>query len=937
MTKISRVSGWGVAAMLLTAGVVAWGQELRDPANLTGEQVRASTVVREIPANEGATALWQSLVKLKTRASLMMIVAHPDDEDGGMLTYESRGVGAHVAMLTLTRGEGGQNLMSADFDGALGLVRTQELLAAGRYMGIDQMWGTEVDFGFSKTKEESLENWGRDRVLYDAVRAVRLYRPLVVTAVFIGGITDGHGQHQVSGEMAQEVFEAAGDPKVFPDQIAAGLLPWRPLKVYARVPFFSVSAKGMFDYATNKYAPARFYNYVTKEWTNEAPKANVTIPEGDYSPVLGLSYLQFARTGLGLQKTQNGGMGLPAAGEFDVPYHRYGSRVKTGETEKNFFDGVDVSLEGMASLAASSPAGETAFLGDGLAKIDGLVKQAMEAYTIAAPEKTAPFLREGLQATDALIAQVKASKLAAQEKYDLLHELKVKRVQFNDALVEALGLSLRAQVAGKGGGGPFARFGDGADTFVTAVPGQSFGVQVQVVGGTEVPVTVTKVSLVRADGAAQDQEVKELLKKDKAYGEVKQVTLSDSEPVTQPPFARASAEQAYYDVKDPAMRNASLPLPALTAWVTVDYDGVAIRLGQVVQTLHRMTGQGTVYEPLVVAPAISVAVSPAAGVVPLTEKTLTVTARVRSNVKGAAAGTVKLELPQGWTAAPERAEFSLAKDGDEEEVRFVVTPGKMTETAYTMTAVATFAGREYREGYKTAGYAGLLPENLYRPATYQARGVEVKIAPGLRVGYLPGTGDEVQASLENLGVHATTLTMADVAGGKLSGYDVVVLGVRAYAAHPGLAAANAQLLNYAKNGGLVIVQYNTNQIDLGPYPVALGDAEKVVDERSPVRLLEPQSAVLSWPNRITEQDFDGWVEERGHSFMESWDPQYQAPLETHDPGQDPQKGGLLVAKTGKGAYVYLAYALYRELPEGVPGAYRLFANLLSLGKNTGAK
>jgi hypothetical protein len=195
----------------------------------------------------------------------------------------------------------------------------------------------------------------------------------------------------------------------------------------------------------------------------------------------------------------------------------------------------------------------------------------------------------------------------------------------------------------------------------------------------------------------------------------------------------------------------------------------------------------------------------------------------------------------------------------------------------------------------------------------------------------------VQASLENLGVHATTLTMADVAGGKLSGYDVVVLGVRAYAAHPGLAAANAQLLNYAKNGGLVIVQYNTNQIDFGPYPVALGDAEKVVDERSPVRLLEPQSAVLSWPNRITEQDFDGWVEERGHSFMESWDPQYQAPLETHDPGQDPQKGGLLVAKTGKGAYVYLAYALYRELPEGVPGAYRLFANLLSLGKNTGAK
>ncbi len=369
MVSIRVLAGWSAVAgvALAISGGAAFGQELRDPANLTGERVRPSVVVREIPANEGATALWQSLVKLRTRASLMMIVAHPDDEDGGMLTYEARGQGAHVAMLTLTRGEGGQNLMSGDFDDALGLVRTQELLAAGRYMGIDQMWGTEVDFGFSKTKEESLTNWDHDRVLYDAVRAVRLYRPLVVTAVFQGGITDGHGQHQVSGEMAQEVFTAAGDPKMFPDQIAAGLMPWSPLKVYARALFSPVSSKGMFDYATGKYAPARFYNYVTKEWTTESPKANVTIAEGDYSPVLGMSYLQFARLGLGLQKTQNGGMGVPAAGRFDVAYHRYASRVTSGEQEKSFFDGVDVSLTGMTALAP----GETTFLKQDLAKIDG--------------------------------------------------------------------------------------------------------------------------------------------------------------------------------------------------------------------------------------------------------------------------------------------------------------------------------------------------------------------------------------------------------------------------------------------------------------------------------------------------------------------------------------------------------------------------------------
>jgi hypothetical protein len=647
-----------------------------------------------------------------------------------------------------------------------------------------------------------------------------------------------------------------------------------------------------------------------------------------------MSYLQFARMGLGLQKTQNGGMGVPAAGKFDVAYHRYGSRVASGEKEKNFFDGVDVSLTGMATLAPS----ETTFLKQDLAKIDGLVGQAMVVYKIAAPTKTASLLRDGLRATDALIGKVEESGLTAQQKYDLLHELRVKRVQFNDALVEALGLSLRAQVAGKPETGPFARFGDGADTFVTAVPGQTFAVQVHVVNGSDVPVKI-KASTLESNAGATFENTQALAQPTIANGEADDVRIKVKLPVdarvTRPPFSRPGIEQNYYDVADPAMRNASLPLPALTAWATVDYDGVEIRLGQVVQTLHRVTGQGTVYEPLVVAPAISVSVAPAAGVVPLTEKTLMVTAQVRSNVKGTAAGTVKLELPKGWTATPEQTEFSLAKDGDSVEVPFVVTPGKMAETAYTMTAVASYAGREYREGSQTVGYAGLLPANLYRPATYRARGVDVKVAPGLRVGYLPGTGDEVQASLENLGVHATALTMDDVAGGRLSGYDAVVLGVRAYAAHPGLAAANGQLLHYAKNGGVVIVQYNLGPFDYGPYPYSLGSAEKVVDEKAPVQLLMPENPVLSWPNKITPRDFDGWVEERGHGFMESWDPQYQALLETHDTEQDPQKGGLLVAKIGKGAYVYVALALYRELPEGVPGAYRLFANLLSLGKSSG--
>ena len=245
-----------------------------------------------LPENRGAAALYESLKRLDTTASLMMIVAHPDDEDGGMLTYESRALGVRTALFTLTRGEGGQNAMSAaDYD-ALGLIRTNELLRADEYYGVDQQyWGSVADYGFSKTIDEALGQWGHDRVLYDAVRAVRMYRPMVVCSVFVGGVTDGHGHHQVSGMLAQEVFNAAGDPKVFPDQIAAGLQPWKPLKVYARVPGFSLSPKGMFDYATGKYAPVRFHDYVNDTDINGIPATNVTIEEGERDPLQGQTYI----------------------------------------------------------------------------------------------------------------------------------------------------------------------------------------------------------------------------------------------------------------------------------------------------------------------------------------------------------------------------------------------------------------------------------------------------------------------------------------------------------------------------------------------------------------------------------------------------------------------------------------------------------------------
>src|SRR5271156_354470 len=343
--------------------------------------ISATTDYQPLRVDRGTPALQQSLRKLNTRASIMMIVAHPDDEDGGMLTYESRGRGARVALLTLNRGEGGQNVMSNDLWDQLALVRTQELLAAGRRYGVDQYFTRVADFGFSKTLEEALHVWGHERVLYDVVRAVRLNRPLVLTATFVGGITDGHGQHQVSGEMAQEVFKAAGDPNVFPDQIKAGLLPWNPLKVYARVPSFSISPKGMYDYATGKWAPVRFYDYVAGKWTDAVPTTNVTIHEGAYDPALGGSYIQLGREGLGQQKSQNGGTGVPLPGAFDVPYHRYGSRVPTSDAERSYFDGMDTSIVGIAPLAPGQPP----FLTAGLRQIGAPGVRATHAYSASQP------------------------------------------------------------------------------------------------------------------------------------------------------------------------------------------------------------------------------------------------------------------------------------------------------------------------------------------------------------------------------------------------------------------------------------------------------------------------------------------------------------------------------------------------------------------------
>jgi LmbE family N-acetylglucosaminyl deacetylase len=868
-----------------------------------------------LPINRGSAAVWQSLKKLHTRASLIMITAHPDDEDGGMLTYESRGQGARVTLLTLNRGEGGANVMSANYFDGLGLVRTEELLAADRYYGVDQYWTRVVDYGFSKTKAESISKWTPDRVLADVVRVVRLTRPLVITSVFVGGPSDGHGNHQTAGAMAQEVFKAAGDPNVFPDQIAAGLRPWNPLKDYARTPWFG----------------------------NDDGKivTNVEVPEGDYDPVLGMSYVQIAREGLGFQKSQTGGGMIPKAGAVNTSYHRYGSVTPTEDKEKSFFDGIDVSLMGIATLATD---GKQGFLGTGLKRVNELVESAMTNFSAAHPENIAPQLAEGLKETQKLIEQVKRSRLLADEKYNVTFELEIKKAQFNNALAEALGLSVAATMAPEKEPNPlYAMFVGDPDTTRVVIPGQKFGVKVHVVSQSALSVTLKHVEVDASDG--NDWEIRgatdpQALVEDKPADMRFELTVPKNAKFTQPYFSRPNIEQSYYDISDMKYLNQPLSPYPLAAWAEFEFEGLPVRVGQVVQTIKRVNGFGVVSEPLVVGPAMSVTINPKAGIVPLKGKEFAVTTGIRSNVKGAAKGNVKLELPSGWTSTPPSMEFSTVSDGDEQFATFQVTPANLAEKTYQLTAVVDYGGEQYKQGYEVTGYPGLRPDYLYRPAVLRVTGVDVKVAEGLTVGYITGSGDDVPASLENLGVHVNFLAPSDVASADLSKYSVILLGVRAYAARDELKAYNSRLLDYVKNGGVMIVQYNTPEFDhnFGPYPYAMGsNPEEVTDEESKIDILDPKNPVFLWPNQITARDFEGWVEERGSKFLKSWDSHYEALLSTQDEGQPPQKGGLLYARYGKGVYIYNAYAFYRQLPEGVPGAFRLFANLVSLPKNPNMK
>jgi LmbE family N-acetylglucosaminyl deacetylase len=889
----------------------------------------ASAVLRAgpepLPQDKGAAGAWQRLLKLQTTASAMHTTAHPDDEHGGVLAQLSRGLGARVSLLTLTRGESGDNAIGSELFDAVGLIRTEELLLAGRYYGLDrQYFTTAVDYGFSKRLEEALVKWGRENVLRDVVRIMRMDRPLVVIARFQGNERDGHGNHQAAGLITQEAYRVAGDASVFPEQIRDGLRPWQPLKLY------------MGGVRENE------------EWTLRADTA-------EYSPWLGATYQAFARIGLGYQRSQNGGRVGAAAGSAPSYYTRLAEAPQVRLTsdaahEASFFDGIDTTLPGLfTAIGRQEPPGAAALLN----AIDGEVKNAVRAFSIQKPSACVPALARGLAATRRAIELLSAEQEA-------VFVLRVKEDQFIDAINTALGIDFQAI----------------ADVRGPAVPGQRLQVGASFTNGGAMDIDVAGVELMAAAGWRIERtgEAPGRLRPNDTAHEAFIVTVPADAPPTRPYFERASIQESRYTIRrdetidakhakpadpgflcafcgfcvercDPAYRPAAEP--AATAVARYAVAGVPVEARAVVRRREPHLPYGDELRELMVVPAVAVDVSPRMAIVPATapsrtavipsaRKPVDLRVDLMNNVSTGSSGRLGLRLPSGWTSSPAGVDFTFARPGERGTYRFRVSVPSVQNREYRIEAIATLGGREYAQGYDVVEHRDLETRYLYHPAAITVRGVDVAIAPNLEVGYVMGIGDDVPAGIAQLGASVSLLGERELATENLRRFDAIVTGTRAYAVRDDLKTYSRRLLDYVRDGGNLIVLYNTQELvpnDYAPYPAQLtARAEEVSEEDSPVEILAPQHRVFNAPNRITSADFDGWVEQRGSKFFSEWDRAYTPMIATHDTGQAWQKGGWLTADYGKGHYTYFAYALHRQLPYGVAGAYRLLANLLSLGK-----
>ncbi|HEY7614594.1 MAG TPA: PIG-L family deacetylase [Gemmatimonadales bacterium] len=871
----------------------------------------------EPPGTGGVVALDHELRMLGHYRRVLVIGAHPDDEDTELLTVLVRGMGAEAAYLSLNRGEGGQNLIGPELGEALGLIRTEELLAARRLDGARQYFTRAYDFGYSKSMEETWEHWPQDSILKDVVRIVRRFRPQIVVSVFSGTPRDGHGQHQAAGWAAIEAFAAAGDTARFPELAREeGLRPWTPLKLYRSTRFDSTAT-------------------------------TITLDGGALDRGVGKSYHQIAMASRSLHRSQDMGR-LQDIGPSQVPLALIEDR--TAEGTGGLFDGIDTSLAGMPWRDAPGTDGPAA-----RRRFAARADSARAALGTGAFSRIVALLDRGKRDLSPQSDDSRAQMLfSTPEQAD-------QRRHTDRALAIAAGL-----------------VSDALAHDDRVVGGQADSVDLLVWNAGADSMTVSGGLVPSAEWHVQaDSQRPTSLAPGEVHRSVAMLASDTAAIATTPYFLRHPRQGGLYDWTGVAAHELGEPFGSSSAVARFGRLGPGGETSREVSFRVNDQALGEVRRPVVVVPRVDVRLEPATYVWSLLSpgpRRFTVT--LTHGARDTTTGTVGLQLPEGWPAVRPQA-FRLVREDERETFTFEVhAPRGSDRGSATIRAFAKDAGgREYSGGVFTVSYPHIHPRSYVVPATSEVQLAPVALPTLARIGYVRGAADLVPEALQQAGLPVTLLDATALERSDLSSFPVVVIGPRAYETDSALIENNARMLSYVRGGGVLVVQYQQHQFFNGgfaPLPLTVGGPalaaapdtlrasggtngeptspdsvpidtvaadsarpvthDRVVDEEAPITVLAADHPVLRRPNRISERDWEGWVQERGLYFARTWDPAYQPILETHDEGEAELRGGLLIAPVGRGTYVYTGLSFFRQLPAGVPGALRLFVNLLALGQ-----
>ncbi len=806
----------------------------------------------------------EAIQKSRVTTRILFVTAHPDDEWANLLSYLSRGLDADVALLTITRGQGGQNAIGPEQDGELGVIRTEELLAAGQHYGVRQYFTRAVDSGFSKSPEETMKMWG-DVPLEDMVRVIRTFRPQVVINGW-GGVHSGHGQHQATGILTPQAVAAAADPKMYPEQILEGLLPWK----------VTLELRGGRNGAAN----------------------SVQLPVNDVSPLWGKSYSLIGMEG----HAQHVSQGTPAF--FGNPFFRRPIYLMTENEKGEAGDTFDTKLlaEPITSLAARFPSLQ-ALMAPGLASADQALAAAEKSALEADRAAAAKSLAEAGKAIAGLRAQI--NQQSGAEAAAALWEIDRVRDRIDRALADDVALTVDVE----------------ADRH-ELVAGEDFAVDARSYDRTAVATkwTVDKSSLEMPRGWTATIKGPE--------GENNEYHFQVSIPAgAEPPSSPGDAILPF-------------PPPIVQLNLHAEVDGYDFAMEKPVESVAAATTGIRMYQ-LELVPAVTLTVEPQQVMVPekRTAMPVKLLARVRYHGPKAAKVSVGLDAPKGWSVAPiAPLDFSAAGD---QLIQFIVTPPAQTAPgAYPLHPYARLGDETFRTSLEPI--PTLPTRDWSEPDDATVHVLNLAIPTELRIGYIAADNDPLPEILRELGIRVDLLDEVALAFGDLSRYDAIAVGIRAYELRPDLPRSNARLLDYVQRGGTLVVQYQRDfawdKILPAPFSAKMGDrVARVTDPNSPVRFLAPENLVLNTPNKITMADFAGWVQERGLYFWGTFDPRYQAILGLKDGAEPEVTGGLVYARDGKGVYIYTGLSFFRELPAGVPGAYRLFVNLLSQTQHTAAQ